>query len=321
MLRLAGIAVAAVAALAAAPEARAPEPVLHFHVFAATGIPLTDVLWTGSSFLYVENTTNKVWAAPPAGMPTRLFASMPREVEEARCRLSPGAHGWPKGVVFCHAPGNTIYRIDADGTSVTAFASLPDHAISDGALAFDLAGRFGYRLVAATGRSGAGQRGGGNVYGISAGGAVARIGGYHGPGGADEALVAPRTFGSASGAVLLAVDAGPAGRVVAVDPGGRSRTIAVLGDGPNPIATIAAEGPAHGAAQPGLYVTDTLSKNVYVVPAAELARYRGAVVVGSELEGRFWILRPRGKGFEVVPVPTTLRGRHYNLEGATYVGR
>src|SRR5690349_18507232 len=189
MLRLVGIAATAVAALAAVPEARAPDPALHFRVVAATGIPLTDVAWTGSSFLYVENTTNEVWAAPPAGMPVRPFAAMPKEVEETRCRVSPGSHGWPKGAVFCHAPGNAIYRIDPSGTTVTVFASLPEKAISDGALAFDRSGSFGYRLLAATGRSGAGQKGGGNAYAIAPSGAVSRIGAYHGPGGADEALV------------------------------------------------------------------------------------------------------------------------------------
>jgi len=90
-------------------------------------------------------------------------------------------------------------------------------------------------------------------------------------------------------------------------------------EGPNPIVTVGREGPAHGAAAAGLYVTDTLSKNVYFAPASELERYRGAVVVGSELQARFWILRPRNGGFALVPVPTTLRGKHYNLEGAVYL--
>jgi hypothetical protein len=319
MLRLAGIAATVLAAFVAVPDARAPGPLLHLRVFAATGIPLTDVAWTGSSFLYVENTTNRIWAAPATGAPARLFATMPKQVEETRCRVSPGSHGWPKGALFCHAPQNAIYRIDPGGDSVRVFASLPEPRTADGALAFDRAGGFGYRLLAATGRSGAGQAGGGNVYAIDPRGTVTRIGGYHDPGGADQALVAPAAFGTASRALLLAVDAGPTGRVVAVAPGGRSRTIATLPDGPNPIVTIGAGEPAHGAAVPGLYVTDTLSKNVYLAPAAELERYRGAVLVGSELRARFWILRPRGAGFAVLAVPTTLRGKNYNLEGAVYL--
>ena len=118
---------------------------------AHTGIRLADVVWTGKRFLYVENTTNVVWAAGPR---LTKFASMPKIVEETRCRLSPGTHGFAPGAVYCHAPDNVIYRIDANG-KVNVFARLPDTLISDGALAFDTFGSFGFRLLAATGRSGA----------------------------------------------------------------------------------------------------------------------------------------------------------------------
>jgi hypothetical protein len=277
------------------------------------------VLWTGREFLYVENTTNKVWAAPASGLPLRPFASMPQQTEETRCRLSPGTHGWPKSIIYCHAPSSTIYRIDPAGSSVAVFATVPERAVSDGALAFDTSGGFGFRLLAATGRSGGGQAGGGAVYAISAAGTVSRLGAYHGPGGADEALVAPLRFGSAGSSLLLAVDAGPSGRLVAFDSRGRSRTIATLPDGPNPLVTIERSGAARAAAPAGLYVTDTASRNVYLAPAADLAGYRGAVVVGSELQGRFWAVRPRGRGFDLISLRTTLRGKHYNLEGAAYL--
>src|SRR5438034_898522 len=114
----------AVALIAATPaDGVGPGP-LHFRVYADTGIRLTDVVWTGSQFLYVENTTNVVWVAGPAGAPPRPFASMPTEVEETRCVRSPGAHGFPVCGLNCHAPDNTIYRISADGASVEVFARL-----------------------------------------------------------------------------------------------------------------------------------------------------------------------------------------------------
>ena len=54
----------------AVPTSAASErPSLHFRVFARTGIRLTDVVWTGTQFLYVENTTNAISAAGPAGTP------------------------------------------------------------------------------------------------------------------------------------------------------------------------------------------------------------------------------------------------------------
>ena len=318
MLRSA-ISVAAVAvALGAPSQAQAPAGGLHFQVLARTGIRLTDLAWTGQRILYVENTTNAVWSAPPAGKPLTLFASMPRQVEETRCRVSPGTHGWGSGLIFCHAPGNTIYRVSADGRSVTTFAKLPETAISDGALAFDYAGAFGYGLVAATGRSGAKNSAGGNVYSIDQAGKVRRIGHYSGPGGADEVEIAPPGFGSAARSALLTVDEGPSGRIVAISPSGKTIVLARLPDGPNPIAAIVPSA-VRGGAHSGLYLTDTLSMNAFAAPAADVRAYAGNVLIGSELKGLFWVLRPRGRGYEAVPIPTTLRGSKYNLEGMTYV--
>jgi len=306
------------AVLVTASDARGPVATLHFRVLARTGIKLTDVTWTGNSLLYLENTTNTVWSAPPAGKPLTIFASMPRAVEETRCRVSPGTHGWEAGVIFCHAPDNTIYRITADGSSVTAFAKLPETSTSDGALTFDTAGGFGYGLIAVTGRSGAKTPSGGNVYAIDSSGAVRRVGHYAGPGGADEVAIAPMDFGAAARAALVPVDAGATGRLVAVSADGTANTIARFGDGPNPIAAIVPTS-IRGGAHAGLYVTDTLTTDSFVAPASELRPYAGDVVVGSEIRGLFWVIRPHAHGYEAVRIPTTLRAAHYNLEGMAYV--
>ena len=306
------------ALLVTGSSARGPVATLHFRVLAHTGLKLTDVAWFGDRLLYLENTTNTVWSAPPTGKPLTAFASMPREVEETRCRVSPGTHGWEAGVLFCHAPDNTIYRITADGRSVTVFAKLPATGVADGALAFDTVGGFGYDLVAATGRSGAKTPSGGNVYAIDSSGAVRHVGHYAGPGGADEVEIAPAGFGSAARAALVPVDAGATGRLVAVAPDGKARTIAKLPDGPNPIAAIVPT-PTRAGSRAGIYLADTLTTDAFFAPAAELRPYAGNVLVGSEIRGLFWVIRPHGQGFEVVPVPTTLRAGHYNLEGMAYV--
>jgi hypothetical protein len=306
------------AGLVTASDARGPVATLHFRVLAHTGIRLTDIAWTGSGFLYLENTTNTVWSAPPAGKPLTMFAPMPRAVEETRCRVSPGTHGWEPGVIFCHAPDNTIYRIAADGHSVTVFAKLPESSISDGALTFDTVGGFGYGLVAATGRSGAKTPSGGNVYAIDSSGSVRRVGHYDGPGGADEVAIAPARFGVAARAALVPVDAGATGRLVALSADGTAKTIARFADGPNPIAAIVPT-PIRGGARAGLYVTDTLTTDAFFAPASDLRAYAGDVVVGSEIQGLFWVVRPRGDGYEALQIPTTLRARHYNLEGMTSV--
>ena len=286
-----------------------------FRVYAHTGLRLADVVWNGSSFLYVENTTNAVWRE---GSPPTAFASMPRVVEETRCRMSPGTHGFPAGFLYCHAPDNAIYRIGSDGT-VTTFARLPATKTADGALAFDTVGRFGYRLIAETARAGAPTPSGGAVYASAPDGVVSPIGGYHGPGGADELVVAPASFGTAAGQVVLAVDAGAkGGTLVTMDARGKTRRIATLPDGPNPIVVV----PAHpqSGGKRGLYVTDTNSTNVFFAPPSWLNAYGGSIVVGSEIRALFWSVRPKGRGFAVRRIPWQLPGSKFNLEGATYVG-
>ena len=69
------------------------------------------------------------------------------------------------GALFCHSPDNLIYRIGLDGT-VSVAATLPRSPVSDGAIAFDRVGRFGYALLAATGRSGNPTAGGKVVRGL-----------------------------------------------------------------------------------------------------------------------------------------------------------
>jgi hypothetical protein len=306
-------------AAAAMGVALMPAP-LQFRAYADTGILLTDIVWTGDRFLYVENTTNTVWAAGPAGTPLVHFASMPSQVEETRCRLSPGAHGFARREIFCHAPDNKIYRISADGSTVTVFAQLPETSVSDGALAFDTTGKFGYALVAATGRSGGPTPAGGTVFAVSPAGNVLTVGNYAAPGGADELVVAPARFGSAAGNVVLAVDAGGEGTLVVMDPRGRTRTIARLPDGPNPIVVVErSKGSANAGAPPGLYVVDTFSHQVLFAAAPQFVSHAGHLIVGTELKGQFWIVQPRGSGFQTRRIATNLPSKNFNLEGATYV--
>jgi len=306
------------AALAAVPAAVAARPTVHFEVFAHTGIRLTDVVWTGRRFLYVENTTNAVSAAGAAGTPVRKFASLPKMSEETRCVVSPGGHSFPAHWIYCHTPDNRIYRLSRTGKRVSVFATLPNTSQSDGALAFDTVGRFGYRLVAATGRSGHSKPAGGSVYTIGANGHVRLVGNYAGPGGSDEIAIAPRGFGAMSGWALLGPDPGASnGAIVAINPRGRTRILAKLPTGPNPIAVIAPG--RRSAAPPGLYLADTNTRTIYFARAAQLAPYRGAVIIGSELKADFWILRPRGRRFQLLKLATDLPHANYNLEAASYV--
>lgn len=307
---------AATMTLSVSGAASAAAPTLRFTVFAQTGHFVADVLWTGTDFLYVENTANVIWSAPPAGMPLTQVAAMPRLVEETRCVLSPGTHGFPAGDLYCASPDDKIY--DIRGSTVRVLAQLPVTSTSDGALAFDDVGRFGFRLVAATGRSGAGRPNGGRVYTIGPSGAVRYVGAYPGPAGADEVLVLPKGFGAAAGDAVLAVDGGPgAGALIAIDPHGRLRTIAKLRTGPNPLVIVPRLG-GSSAATPGLYVADDVTKDVYFAPASQFRTDAGALLVGSEVGGRFWLFRPRGRGYAVAALRSNLGGDD-DLEGAVFV--
>src|ERR1700759_5442019 len=309
----------------AAPGPAAARPTLMFRVIARTTQKLDSIVWTGRQFLYVQNTANTVWSAPPAGRPLHKFATMPRLVEETRCILSPGSHGFPSGAIFCHSPDNKIYEISPDGANKTVFASLPVPypPAADGARAFDSGGRFGYRLLAATGRSGGLKPAGGVVYAIDRLGHVHRVGNYAGPGGADELVIAPRRFGSVGGDALLTVDARPhGGAVVALAPSGRTRPIATFPDGPDPIAPIPDLQSSPGstrAASPGLYVDDDKTGYTYMAPAASVARYAGDVIVGTESpRGLFWVLKPKGNGFAETPLRDNLAAGT-SLEQAIFV--
>jgi hypothetical protein len=312
-----------IAGLFVAVPAGAGPPEIHVKIFARTGMSMDSIVWTGTKFVYVVNTENTVFTAPPAGMPLTQLATMPKLVEETRCLLSPGTHGFPAGVFFCHSPDNKIYEINGDGSSMKVFATLPapPTPAADGALTFDNVGRFGYRLVAATGRSGAATPSGGVVYTIDAAGKVQEIGGYKGPGGADEVVIAPAGFGTIGGEALLSVDGGAAGGgLVAMDSSGHSRKlVAFSGDGPNPIVPIPKQVKSSGAPSPGIYITDDISKNIYFVAASELAPYAGDLFVTTEVDGEFWIVEPKGGGVRAFELANTLTHKGHGIEQAIYV--
>jgi hypothetical protein len=249
---------------------------------------------------------------------------MPALVEETRCARSLGTKGFPAGEIFCASPDNKIYEISADGSSVTVFATLPTPypPASDGALAFDTVGRFGSRLLAATGRSGT-PTAGGTVYAVDSAGRVTLIGTYEGPGGADELAVAPARFGSAGGDVLLTVDAGAKlGALVAMDPSGRAHAIIRLPHGLNPIAVLPAAFPSPPSGSPpaGLYVTNDEGNDVYSAPASQLAPYAGEVIVGAENAFRFWVVRPTRTAFTALPFRIVSPRGKVSLEGALFLG-
>ena len=294
---------------------------LSFRVFAHTGLRLGDVTWTGSRFLYVTQNAGEIHASGPRGLPIRLFAKVTPEVEEMRCLPSPGTNGFARGDVYCHSPRGTIWRITSAGTA-SAFATLPETEVQDGALAFDRAGGFGHALLAATGGS---TSNGGSVYAIRSDRSVRKIGAYPGPGGADGIEMAPTGFGSAANHLLIAIDKSSkpqAGFLLAMRPDGAVRRLVSLPDGLNPIVSIGRGDAKRGSAAPGVYLTDTFSTNVLFAPASQFNGYVGGVLVAGETTAHAWVIRASGSGFRATRVQSNLRGKGapWNLEGATWVG-
>jgi hypothetical protein len=323
MLGVRGAAAAAIAALAiVAPSGAGPRlPTLRFSVFVHTSENMDSIVWTGKQFLYVQNTENTIYSAPPKGLPIHVFANMPPLVEETRCILSPGTHGWPPGVIFCHSPDDKIYEIPGTGGTPQVFATLPVPAgtVSDGALTWDNVGRFGYNLVAATGRSGSGEPLNGIVFTIDQSGDVQQIGTYQGP-GVDEVAIAPAEFGTYAGDALLGEDGGGENGspvpsdLVAMDPTGTTETVVRLADGLNPIIPISVPTARTGLPATGLYLRDDETGDVYFAPVAPLAPYAGDVLVAAENAPLLWVLVPHGKSYRALPV------RHNSLPSASIEG-
>jgi hypothetical protein len=314
------LALAAAAALAAAGASAAAAPTLTFASFAHTDLPLGQVVWTGTSFLYLAENLPQVETADASGANVHLFATIPGGLggEEIRCAVPVIAY-WPDGI-YCHTPDNRIFRIARDGSSLTQLARLPGGP-SDGGLVFDSTGKFGYALLASTGGS---ASSGGDVYAVRRDGRVQHIGSYPGTGGADSLAMAPGQFGRASGLLLLSIDQDSvSGRVLAIDRKGNVQVVASgLGNGDNPIVAIPPAPktrPAGSAAAPGLYIPNTNTMDVYFAPAAQLVPYAGQVLVGTELGGSFWLIRPSASGFATEPVAVQLPTGDLNLEGAAYV--
>jgi len=282
---------------------------------AKTDLPLGDVVWTGAQLLYVAERTGQIDQGAPSGGPLRPFVTLPREGEEVRCVPAPPGQRFRAGL-YCHTAQNNVYRVSADGR-IVLFAKLPERRASDGALAFDTTGRFGYDLLTATGRSD--DRHGGAVFAIGPHGTVTKVGSYPGPGGAENAAIAPASFGPASGDLLLTTDkARSEGRLLAMDPHGRVSAIAtVRGDGLNSLAVLPAsrsEGRSSGVA-----IADTHSRIAWLVPGAQLRAFAGDVLVAAELRGWIFIVEPEAGGYRTIRLETSLTGSQYNLEGATFI--
>jgi hypothetical protein len=302
----------AVAVLSTSAAATA-SPHLNVRPLVKTNLPLGDVVATDGHVLYIAEHTGQIEVGGLEGSRPKPFVTLPREGEEVRCIPSPPNTAFAPGL-YCHTAANNIYRVTRSGR-VRLFARLPERRTSDGALTFDTSGRFESKLLAATGRSN--DHHGGAVYAIDARGVVVKLGSYPGPGGAENAAIAPKGFGTASGELLLTTDTpSREGRLVAFTPNGRAHVLAVIrGDGLNSLAVLPRR---WGGRRSGVLVADTFWRTAWFVPARQLRRYAGDVLVAAELRGWVYIIEP-GHPYRPIRLDTNLTRSHYNLEGAAVI--
>jgi len=279
-----------------------------------TDLPLGDVVATNDHILYIAEHTGQIDQGALGGGSPRPFVTLPREGEEVRCVPTPRATAFPPGL-YCHTPANNIYRVTAAGR-IELFARLPERRTSDGALAFDTGGRFGYALIAATGRSN--DHHGGGVYAVDPRGVVTKLGSYPGPGGAENATIAPNDFGSAAGDLLMTTDTpSREGRLLAFAPGARVSVLAtVYGDGLNSLAVLPRRWRGERS---GVLIADTRTGVAWFLPARELQPYRGDALVAAELRGWIYIIKPANHAYQTIRLETDLTSSKYNFEGATVV--
>ena len=227
---------------------------------------------------------------------------------------------WPDGV-YCHTPDNRVVRFTRDGSTVTELARLPGDN-SDGALAFDAAGALRLRAARGDRRLRLDRR---RSLRGSQGRPRPAVGAYPGPGGADKSRSRRRAFGRASGLVLLSIDQDSAsGRVLAIDGRAPCRSWRPARkrrqpDRGHPVRAhdAQARGPPRRAS---MSPTRTACRSSSPPPpAAQLAPFAGQVLVGSELEGSFWLINATASGFQVQQLATTFPGGNLNLEGAASV--
>jgi len=315
----ASVAVLAALLLAVPAASAATGPATHFTLFAQTDLPLGQAYWTGREWLWDAENQGKIEAADASSANVRQFAAFDQGGEEMRCAVPPNKL-WPDGV-YCHTPDNRVLRFNRDGSNMTQLAKVPAAANSDGALAFDDVGRFGYALLVATGGSGGS---GGQVFAVRKDGRVQTIGSYPGPGGADEIAIAPAKFGTAGGWCLITVDNDPSsGMLVAIDPKGRVKTIAAgLGNSLNPIVVVRPPPASRPAGNPaaGLYLADTASMQIWFAPASAFRDYAGTVIVGTEIASDLWVITPNAAGgFDALQIQDDLPDQAWNFEGSFFV--
>jgi len=284
-----------------------PSPAASGPVIAKQLIGLT---WDGKEFIASCNETNThLLNVSLDGRRVVPFAPGFSATKEVYFAVSQGNAGFPEGYLYASA-GRSIFEFTPTGSSWRVFSSPPG-ASRISYLAFDTVGTWGHALFALDDD--------GLLWSITSDGAAKVLENFSNFGQGQQLkpegiAVAPLSFGSFGGQLIITLQA--ADRVLAIPSNdtGNVATIARLpGEEPERVLVIPPES--------DLYVASWVTGMTYMMPAADLSRYVGSLVVITEGElepfSSFTVLQATGENVTETRVGTVPGSPH--LEGAAFV--
>jgi hypothetical protein len=271
---------------------------------------LIGLAWDGKEFIASCNETNtRLLNVSLAGRRVVPFAPGFSATKEVYLAVSQGDAGFPRGYLYVSA-GLSIFEFTPTGSSWRVFSSPPG-ASRISYLAFDTVGTWGYALFALDDD--------GLLWSITADGAAKVLEKFSNFGQGQRLkpegiTVAPMSFGSFGGQLIIALQA--ADRVLAIPPDDARNVVTIAqlpGEEPERVLMIPPES--------DLYVASWVNGTTYRVPAADLSRYVGSLMVITEGElepfSSFTVLQATGDNVTKTRIGTVPGSPH--LEGAAFV--
>jgi hypothetical protein len=271
---------------------------------------LIGLTWDGKEFITSYNETKThLLNVSLNGQRVVPFAPNFSATKEVYLAASQGDAGFPKGYLYAGA-GLSIFEFTPTGDSWRVFSSPPG-ASRISYVAFDTVGTWGYALFALDDN--------GLLWSITADGAAKVLEDFSNFGQGQRLkpegiAVAPQSFGSFGGQLIITLQA--ATRVLAIPPNDTSKVVTIAqlpGEEPERVLVIPPES--------DLYVAAWVNGTAYRVPAADLSRYVGSLIVITEGEiepfSSFTVLQATGDNVTKTRIGTVSGSPH--LEGATFV--
>jgi hypothetical protein len=271
---------------------------------------LTGLTWDGKEFI-------ASYGLAPAlllnvsldGQRVTPFAPTFSGKDEVYAAISQGKAGFPQGYLYVNSDPS-IFEFTPTGSSWRLFSSPPG-ASRISYVAFDTVGTWGYVLFALDDN--------GLLWSIKADGTAKVLQNFSnfGQGGGlkpEGIAVAPQSFGGFGGQLIITLEG--ATRVLAIPPNDTSKVVTIAqlpGEQPERVLVI--------PPQSDLYVAEWGTGTTYRMPAANLSKYVGLLILITEGEsepfGSFTVLQATGNNVTKTRIGTVPGSPHF--EAASFV--